>query len=387
MYLKPPARWTAVALVTSFAFFACASVLGIEELSPCADTGTCTTEEAGSAGNEQAAAAGAAGKGSSTLGAGGALSDATCSEEDSVACAGPAQQSRLICNEGVWMTTSSCGAGLNCDSATGECQKVASECANLTEGERFCRDDTVFACGPDSLSVVEVEECQQGCVALEGGAVCAVCGNREPEGQEECDDGNAATEVCEYGEDACTVCSESCRKTTGATSYCGDAERQDQHEQCDFRTNGQQLCTRGCLDASWAHWPVPAVSLPNQNYELFTWTVTDKQTGLIWQRRPDIATQRSWDEAKSYCEKLTDGDYDDWRLPSRIELISIRDYELSSGPAINTTAFPNMPSILYYWTASPVAGVMTSAWVVDFNWAGFTLPMATDTAQWVRCVR
>jgi hypothetical protein len=39
---------------------------------------------------------------------------------------------------------------------------------------------------------------------------------------EECDDGNAVTETCDYGQTACLVCDDICQEVAGETSYCGD---------------------------------------------------------------------------------------------------------------------------------------------------------------------
>ncbi|MCP4182616.1 MAG: DUF1566 domain-containing protein, partial [Hyphomicrobiales bacterium] len=51
-------------------------------------------------------------------------------------------------------------------------------------------------------------------------------------------------------------------------------------------------------------------------------TVTDLQTGLIWQQvQPD--GRYTWTDAKTYAENLTLGGYSDWRLPTIKELYSL----------------------------------------------------------------
>jgi len=110
--------------------------------------------------------------------------------------------------------------------------------------------------------------------------------------------------------------------------------------------------------------------------------VWDKVTNLTWQRTVD-SNQYTWDEAKAYCDKLVHGGYDDWRLPWRIELVSIVDYT-KSDPAIDAV-FPNTPSV-EFWTASIYVDVSGYAWAVEF-YEGDSYPPTTNTQFSVRCVR
>ncbi len=52
-------------------------------------------------------------------------------------------------------------------------------------------------------------------------------------------------------------------------------------------------------------------------------TVTDLNTGLMWQKTPDFDTLRDWDEASDYAQKLVLAGHDDWRLPTIKELYSL----------------------------------------------------------------
>jgi hypothetical protein len=73
-----------------------------------------------------------------------------------------------------------------------------------------------------------------------------------------------------------------------------------------------------------------------------------------------------------------------WRLPSRIELASIADWT-TSAPAIDTIAFPDTPSTLF-WTSSPLGGSPTLAYLVDFA-SGFTTYASQGYPYGARCVR
>jgi len=81
-------------------------------------------------------------------------------------------------------------------------------------------------------------------------------------------------------------------------------------------------------------------------------TVTDNDTGLTWEVKTDDGGPRdkdntyTWETAMDYCEDLSLGGHDDWRLPSYNELISILDPS-EVNPAINTMFFPNTSASNY----------------------------------------
>lgn len=88
-------------------------------------------------------------------------------------------------------------------------------------------------------------------------------------------------------------------------------------------------------------------------------TVTDINTGLIWQQTPDY-NRYGYEDAITYCNELEIGGYDDWRLPTIKELYSIANFngELiltsASTPYIDTTYFDfeydNMIFAGQYWS-------------------------------------
>jgi hypothetical protein len=120
-------------------------------------------------------------------------------------------------------------------------------------------------------------------------------------------------------------------------------------------------------------------------------TVTDKDTGLLWQRAADDVP-RTWPEAETYCESLTLGGHTDWRLPAVFELQTIVD-ESVNAPAIDGTVFGGGGSSQnrIYWSATENALAAGFVWTVDFgvDFAGGTtrlFPVAGST-QRARCVR
>jgi len=111
-------------------------------------------------------------------------------------------------------------------------------------------------------------------------------------------------------------------------------------------------------------------------------TVTDRGTGLMWQQ--ETTAPMTWGETLSYCEDLILAGYDDWRWPSRDELLSIVD-KSTFNPAIDTGYFPEtQPS--NYWTGDTVAEHRESAWVVNFGGGDVYEGLKSDAA-YVRAVR
>lgn len=129
-------------------------------------------------------------------------------------------------------------------------------------------------------------------------------------------------------------------------------------------------------------------------------TVTDNNTGLIWQKQDD-GKAYNWYQAsgtydatynpisKSVCGSLKLGGFKDWRLPSENELITIVDYSVPyPGPTINATYFPNAQQSSY-WASTSAAFYTGYGWNVRFldgtgnYWNGDK----TSDQHYVRCAR
>ena len=121
-------------------------------------------------------------------------------------------------------------------------------------------------------------------------------------------------------------------------------------------------------------------------------TVTLKTTGLMWQRCSvgqtwtgetckGVSTEMSWDDAMKSTSNFAG--HKDWRMPTKVELeglVFCSDNKTktlgkeeggfictgsSTSPTINTTYFPNTPSV-WFWSSSPSAYFSGYAWLVYF---------------------
>jgi hypothetical protein len=143
-------------------------------------------------------------------------------------------------------------------------------------------------------------------------------------------------------------------------------------------------CGRGAEPPPFATWPMPnpvASGLPNPSSYHATrpGVVFDETTGLAWEANPGAAMLSAPDAAQ-YCADLRLDDRCDWRMPSRIELVSLVDFTRRD-PALDA--------------ALPVTSgdFLTSSTVEDFRWrvgsdgATRVLSSSLSTMARVRCVR
>jgi hypothetical protein len=127
--------------------------------------------------------------------------------------------------------------------------------------------------------------------------------------------------------------------------------------------------------------------------------VDDAFTGLQWQgcargQTGDAcefgdADASDWASALAYCEALSWGGIDDWRLPNRNEGMSIVDVR-HFAPQIDTTTFPETPSGIF-WTSTSVEGVTSLAVGTDVGLyaLGYFLTISdkSENTEYTRCVR
>ncbi len=117
--------------------------------------------------------------------------------------------------------------------------------------------------------------------------------------------------------------------------------------------------------------------------------VKDNVTGLEWQDDEwAVYTEKTWTDAINYCENLSLGEYNDWRLPNIMEMLSIVDR--SKKDVMMPDAFININSVAY-WTSTTYINDKSSSWIVNFYGSvysgGLSNAMTKTSTVNVRCVR
>jgi hypothetical protein len=153
----------------------------------------------------------------------------------------------------------------------------------------------------------------------------------------------------------------------------------------------------GSAPVSFARWKMPDPTPGAANAPSYAATdsgVLDQVTGLVWLTgKPLIAADGTFESAKAACDGATPAGT--WRLPTRIELISLLEPVTDAGvqhsaPLIDTTYFTGNQSAPV-WTSSPHLPVTDppAFWAVDFGSTSSGPLTTTDvaTVTLVRCVK
>ncbi|AKV01313.1 hypothetical protein AKJ09_07976 [Labilithrix luteola] len=143
----------------------------------------------------------------------------------------------------------------------------------------------------------------------------------------------------------------------------------------------------GVSRVTWAKWIMPnddasATSDNLLSYDEVGGVVTDKITSLVWQAASS-PTPLDFEGARRFCQDQTGS----WRLPSRIELVTLLDLR---GQKKVAPPFENGTQLGPYWTSSEVRPVDTSGttyWIVDFVTGHVRKQSPKETSFYVRCVR
>lgn len=155
-----------------------------------------------------------------------------------------------------------------------------------------------------------------------------------------------------------------------------------------FPDSSTIFCTDGtatvdCPLAAASGWGQDGTYLINRpQYTSSAGTVTDAITGLMWEQ--DNAPVGTWDTQVARCTSLGTNGYSDWRLPSRLEALTIIDAGRVQ-PALDVTVFATTASS-YFWLGQEMDGSTTLAWLfvgidATVSWNGKTAP---GTAKCVR---
>lgn len=118
-------------------------------------------------------------------------------------------------------------------------------------------------------------------------------------------------------------------------------------------------------------------------------TITDKVTGLMWQKVD--GGEMTFDQAVAYADALVLGGHSDWRLAFGIELFSIMDHS-TLNPSLNSRFFTTSAAE-YWWTSELQVEDTTKAWATNAG-GGIGAHPKTETISaggtkrfHVRCVR
>ena len=126
-------------------------------------------------------------------------------------------------------------------------------------------------------------------------------------------------------------------------------------------------------------------------------TVSDSETGLMWQRCSYGQTYNTetqlcegstpsltWQEALRGAKNDTTADYDDWQMPNIKELASILEHSCTE-PSINEDVFLGT-KLQNYWSNTSGVSTMSSAWVYQFD-SGLNSLHAKTSNVYLRLVR
>lgn len=90
-------------------------------------------------------------------------------------------------------------------------------------------------------------------------------------------------------------------------------------------------------------------------------TVIDSITGLVWQKLD--GGEMTIENATIYCDTLTLGNYNNWRLPNAHEAFSILNHQLVN-PALNVQIFTTTAAE-YWWTSDRQANDSSKVWATN----------------------
>jgi hypothetical protein len=132
-------------------------------------------------------------------------------------------------------------------------------------------------------------------------------------------------------------------------------------------------------------------TVPGDQYATFgegDIVIQDAFTNLVWERKPTSGAVTEA-QAAMYCQQLTLAGYNDWRLPTYKELLTLVDEQIETDftglpKAYSWAAFPYPVNVnLRYWSSTPVG---LSVWTVRFD-TGDGEPDNPASPDYVRCVR
>lgn len=104
----------------------------------------------------------------------------------------------------------------------------------------------------------------------------------------------------------------------------------------------------------------------------------DLGTGIQWSK---TLGEMPWEKAMNVCENLKLGGHNDWRLPTRADVLSVIDDTIFDP---TTELKDTVPS--GYWSATTYANGSGYAWLVNFDY-GYVSYSNKTSSYYVRAVR
>ena len=153
----------------------------------------------------------------------------------------------------------------------------------------------------------------------------------------------------------------------------------------------------GVGPTTWAAFVMPnykedaGLTAPNPlSYAISGEEVEDKVTGLVWRKavvgKPPFGDQLTEASAEAACKQITPGS---WRLPKRIELVTLLSYN-QGAPYVDKTVFTGVPADVA-WTSSEVrtasGAVPNKYWAIDFKTGALTQLDGTTEPAKALCVK
>lgn len=168
----------------------------------------------------------------------------------------------------------------------------------------------------------------------------------------------------------------------GAMASCrGLREHDPLPEETGATVDANKTDGGAAIDPAWAQWPMPR-DTDLQNIDPGTGVNHDAITKLVWDRASRDAAV--WSDAKKACEELELGGHKGFRLPTRIELLSIMDFGLSDTDNPFPGQFLN-PKSNCYWTISGETDD-TSHWLLATEYSMLVVSTNDATHCVARCV-
>ena len=213
---------------------------------------------------------------------------------------------------------------------------------------------------------------------LWGNASCVASGTCAGLNVSDCDDGNPCTaDLCDAAHNGCWHTNMTNGIACGYGAVCGAGTCACAPGYVSVTSGDGKVCAAD--GPVWGNLPFSPASLTDAG----DGTVTDSDTGLVWQQANPAGSGVTWDAANQGCIALKLGNASDWRLPTLAELSTLIDFN-KSNPATPNVLQTNVT--LGYWSATPLANGSGNAWTVSFV-IGTEQAAQVTSNNHVRCVR